>query len=374
MKNREYLGDVFSSGTVVGGASSFQLTQYSINPGLSASFPWLSGVAINYQQFRFHGLLFEFKSTSGNAVSSSNAALGTVVMATNYNADAPPFFSKKEILNTEFSSVSSPAADVLHPIECKPRLTTIENLYVRSGALPPNQDYRLSDLGLFQIATEGVQAATINLGELWVTYDCELLKPITSPTALQEGAYARYKFACCADDDAFGLIAGGLPPTLAPVNGQAQSIDQIGLQFSSLARANAQSVILPSTMPTGNYLWIWTLKVDQGNVSPVQNLVLPPFGYTPVVAGTLSTLPGYFCSVLSPATSDSFFAPQSTTPVTADNVHSVSVMGAFFVGDSFVGGRIDFTSQSTWNFPFSAPAAGIYNGTFIMFPLPLVGF
>ena len=54
----------------------------------------------------------------------------------------------------------------------------MSQLYVRSGPVPSTGDERLYDLGRFQIATEGQQAIGGNLGELWVTYEVLMSKPI----------------------------------------------------------------------------------------------------------------------------------------------------------------------------------------------------
>lgn len=174
VKHREYLGDV-----VTGGSGAFNLASYKINPGVNVTFPWLSTLAVNFQQYRILGMVFEFLSTSADALSSTNTQLGSTILATNYNVAQPNFINKLEMENTEFCSSQRQSKSILHPIECKPSLTTAEVLYIRPGAVPNGQDPRLYDLGNFQIATFGQQGANIDIGELWVSYDIELLKPIT---------------------------------------------------------------------------------------------------------------------------------------------------------------------------------------------------
>lgn len=39
--------------------------------------------------------MYEYKSTSGDAISSTNNALGTVVMSAEYNVVSPPFSTKQ---------------------------------------------------------------------------------------------------------------------------------------------------------------------------------------------------------------------------------------------------------------------------------------
>jgi hypothetical protein len=39
-------------------------------------FPWLSNIAQNFESYKLRGLVFEFKSMSGDALTSTNTALG----------------------------------------------------------------------------------------------------------------------------------------------------------------------------------------------------------------------------------------------------------------------------------------------------------
>jgi len=172
MRHREYLGDV-----ITGPDAGFNITDFPINPGLSETFPWLSTIAQNFEQYKVKGMIFEFKSTSADALNSTNTALGTVIMATEYNSDSTPFLTKQQMENHEFASSCKQSCSMLHPVECKPSLTSITELYTRTSAVPSGQDLRLYDLGRFSIATVGQQGSEVNIGELWVTYEIELLKP-----------------------------------------------------------------------------------------------------------------------------------------------------------------------------------------------------
>lgn len=70
---------------------------------------------------------------------------------------------------------------MIHAIECERSQTTLSEQYIRFGAVPAGADPRFYDLGRFSIATVGMQAASVNIGELWVSYDIEFLKPIELP-------------------------------------------------------------------------------------------------------------------------------------------------------------------------------------------------
>ena len=185
--HREFISDIRSGPTLVGSGTAFHLDTYRINPTVSETFPWLSSIAECYEQYVVQGMIFEFKTTSATAVSSANTALGTVVLSTQYNSLSPDFTSKQQMENYEFSQSTVPSASVLHPIECDPAQTQcggIFNMYI-PGSDPG--DVRLYDIGRFNIATVGMQAANTVIGELWVSYKICLLKPrITGVTEVAD--------------------------------------------------------------------------------------------------------------------------------------------------------------------------------------------
>jgi len=171
---QEYLGDVFTSST----AGAFASRSYNINAANASAFPWLSQIAANYEQYAVEGMIYEFRSTSANALNSTNTALGSVMMATQYDIVDSAFTSKSEMLNYEYSNSCKPSENMIHMIECAPRMTSINELFCLAGSeVPAGTDARLYNLGRFVIATTGFQATSINIGELHVTYQIRLLKP-----------------------------------------------------------------------------------------------------------------------------------------------------------------------------------------------------
>nr|QKV51169.1 putative capsid protein [Crucivirus sp.] len=169
VSHREYIGDISSS-------VAFTNASYAINPGLVTTFPWLSQLAASFTEYDFKQLVFQFKSTSANALNSTNTALGTVVGATQYNAGSDDFTSKQQMENYEFAKSCKPSEDQVFPVECAQFQNPVDQLYVRSQPVPSGQDSRLYDLGNFQLATAGSQAAAV-IGELWVSYTVCLYKP-----------------------------------------------------------------------------------------------------------------------------------------------------------------------------------------------------
>lgn len=169
IRHREYICDVSSS-------TSFTNRVFEVNPGLSVTFPWLSTIAQNFEQYKWRGLIFEYKSTSANALNSTNTALGSVAIASEYNTNAQPFFSKSQVLNNMWTCNAKPSENFMHPIECAPQFGVTNLLYVRTMPSPSGQDKRLYDMVNVQLVTEGSQAVA-TVGELWATYEIELFKP-----------------------------------------------------------------------------------------------------------------------------------------------------------------------------------------------------
>jgi hypothetical protein len=170
--HREYLFDMF-------GSSNFSVTSLPLNPGMYETFPWLSSLAQNYQEYKFHGIMFEFRALTTDYANSG--VPGVVVMSTNYNSSSIPYANKQQMENAEFATSVKPTLNLAHFIECAPRETFSPIKFIRTGSVPTGQDLRLYDQGLFQFATQG-NSSGVNLGEVWVTYCVEFFKPIIPPS------------------------------------------------------------------------------------------------------------------------------------------------------------------------------------------------
>lgn len=168
---KEYIGDVISSAT----ANTFNVDSFQIKPTDSKTFPWLSQIASNYQEWQAHGIVFEFKSSSGDALNSTNTSLGSVLMATNYNAAMDEWDNRSAMENTEYANSIKPSESCIHAIESARSASVISNLYTNDA--DGHSDIRLSSLGKFQISTSGFQGTSVNCGSLYVSYQIELLKP-----------------------------------------------------------------------------------------------------------------------------------------------------------------------------------------------------
>ena len=171
LKHREFLG-------VINSSVDFTKNVYEINPGLSRLCPWASSICNNFQQYKVRAMSFEFISTSATALSTgTNNALGQVAIATQYDSIAPEFRNLNDMLNSQYATSTKISSDLVHPIESEKNQTPTINLYTRPGRAPG--DIRLYDLGRTTVAVYGCQSNGNQIGQLWVSYDIELYKPIT---------------------------------------------------------------------------------------------------------------------------------------------------------------------------------------------------
>lgn len=170
--HREYLFDLVTSPV----AGTFQVQQLALQPGLITTFPWLSPIGEQYEEYELMGVVFEFKSNSYDALASTNTASGTVIMTTNYNVLSPPFTTKLQMEQYQYTCSAKPSVSLLHPVECARGVTPVTTLFTRAGPVTTG-DLRLYDWGNFNVATVGMQGTSVNVGEIWVTYDIMFHKP-----------------------------------------------------------------------------------------------------------------------------------------------------------------------------------------------------
>jgi len=183
VRHKEYIGPIKSS-------TDFKVHyELPLNPGMLISFPWLSQVATRFQEYAFKGVVFHYVPTSGSAISGTSPSLGSVMMQTTYRASDRAPQSKLEMMNEYCASESVPSEAFIHPIECDPRENPFNVHYVRSTVPPDGEPLMSYDLGKTCIATQGQLAAGNIVGDLWVTYEVELKKPLVSSDVLSGGSY-----------------------------------------------------------------------------------------------------------------------------------------------------------------------------------------
>jgi len=176
VSRREYVSEIYAPAS----SSSFQIQNFPINPGLELTFPWLSQIACNYDEYELIQCIFTFKSTTSESSSSTNGQVGTVIMATNYNAAAANFTDKVTMMQYAFANSGRLTDSLIHGVECDPsKLSGSPGNYIRNNPVVTGQDLKTYDHGKFQIAVANIASAYANssIGELWVSYTVRLRKP-----------------------------------------------------------------------------------------------------------------------------------------------------------------------------------------------------
>jgi hypothetical protein len=256
-QRQEYLRDINS-------AILFTILSFNLNPGIKATFPWLSQIARSFEQYKIHGLVFYFRSLSSpNVLSSSpNTALGSVVLCTQYDPKDDPFTSKFEMENYVYSSSGPPYKDQLHPVECKKSTAVLEELLIRTPEEVPQSDLSFYDFGVFSLVVVGCPSADGVIGELWISYEIELLKPKIS------------NFILVNPTDSWTLVA---PTALLPLGASRVNItNELLGTIVSLTYSNAFGVI------GNNYLLVYTVVGTAASV------------VAPVLTGAAATFTSFF--------------------------------------------------------------------------------
>jgi len=161
---------------------------FSLQPGIGSGgghmFPWLAGIARQYETYRFNSCKIKYRPN----VSTSTP--GHIMIAPDYDPLDPAPASGIEIESFK-NAVSGP---VWQPLECvltRQDLQRRSPKFVRAAAAPLASDLKTYDTGNIFVCTEGSTAA-VTAGYLYVEYSVELFTP-AKPSALA-AAYAAQIF------------------------------------------------------------------------------------------------------------------------------------------------------------------------------------
>lgn len=178
VSHREFISDIVMT-------DLFNNAYMRFAPTNQTMFPWLYSIAESFEQYKFLGIVFEFRSLAANAVTATVAGMGSLTLSTQYNVYEPVHFSKVQANNAQFATSCKPSESMFHPVECDPLETPNLPLYIQHPLDIPG-DQRFNEMGTLNIVTQGAPAAYGGAGELWVTYDILLFKPIV-PQNYQPG-------------------------------------------------------------------------------------------------------------------------------------------------------------------------------------------
>lgn len=214
----------------VNGSIAFTASKFVCNPGIAATFPWLSGQAAQWEQYRFNRLRFRYLTRT------ATTTVGSLIMAPDYDpSDAAP---ASELAISTYQDCVEDAVWV-QELTCELNVDSMfpngRRKFVRTGSVGA-EDLKLYDAANFFLCTlEQVGASAI--GKLWVEYDVDFFTPQTPGSS--SASNARY-LSRYVDDTAQALATGVAEPLLFSDN----VVDALGI---------GAAVIGVFTPPAGNY-------------------------------------------------------------------------------------------------------------------------
>lgn len=249
--NTEYLYDIY-------GSSTYVTTSILLNPGLMESFPMLSGMATQFETYKFTKLEFYYKPFVASMLSSSNSQLGFIgflhCVDANEDVQNPngtaysAFPSKASFLNYEGAISAKPSVPMKFVVDVN-RYHKQNLLYVRQGDFI-NNDLRMTDTGSLVWAC-GDQQSTGLMGELYVKYTVKFLKSKPSYSLANSNKFSHYRLS--------GTISSTTPfgTVQTPVVGS-----NIRLSFGKTSIVNFFK--LPPYPALVNYMFILQYAGDSG--------------------------------------------------------------------------------------------------------------
>lgn len=159
-------------------SDTFEARAYRINPGVGATFPWLSGQAQGWEQYKFHSLQLRYLPTC------STTEPGVVVMFVDYDpTDSAPTTVRDAMTNA--TATAGPVRNgSLVTTNTVALLGGLKAKYVETQLSGPS-DPRSTDSGKFYIVTDG--GNNVQVGAVWVEYDIEFMYPQRStPSAYSQ--------------------------------------------------------------------------------------------------------------------------------------------------------------------------------------------
>ena len=346
--HREFVGNVYAPPT-----STFQNTSYPINPGLYNTFPWLSQIAQNYDEYTLVQCIFQYRSLVTD-FAANNGQVGTVILATQYNNEEAAFVSSRQMLNYDGAMSCKTSQSDLQGVECDPsKLSMGVGKYIRTGPVITSQDLNTLDSGIFNLAIEGIPALYANqkMGELWVAYTVELRKPKEFSSlglSIEQDLYVvpTTIYSSPSPSSTSAALQAAL------LQGQANNIGTT-LEFSDTGLHLRCTLTLPE-QATGNYELI--VLADGTVAGGVQAPTQIPSN-TPIGSYTTEPVPTSVAANAVPLRC--VFVPEgSVTGIPDIRTSYMTMTQSGFVGDIQTLGEASIINPPSWNATTVSSAGG----------------
>ncbi len=164
-------------------SSSFATTSFALNPGLSATFPWLAPMAAQWEQYKFKKLIFNYVTRT------STTTVGSVLLAPDYDASDSAPSSEVNMASYQDCVEDVPWKNLVCRLNAASMHIIQQRKYLRTGAIPSGTDVKLYDVGNFFVGTTG-GVNTDPIGKLYVEYEVEFYVPQKESSASSGSSFA----------------------------------------------------------------------------------------------------------------------------------------------------------------------------------------
>lgn len=222
-------------GSVVGTVLYTVGNSFSINPGLFATFPWLSTQALGWEKYRFNSLRLCYYTRTG-----SNTP-GSVILTPDYDAaDVAP-------VNEQIASAyHGTQEDVAWKDNCMVFDQKIlgQERFIRTGGLAANLDIKTYDIANTYVGT--LDGTAVNWGKLWIEYDITLINQQLNSS----GPSGTGTIAGAGGSLAAATPYGAAPLTLGSYNIIAPATNKVTLSGLNIGSEYSFSAAISGTVIT----------------------------------------------------------------------------------------------------------------------------
>lgn len=181
--HREYLSDIVGyTGYTFPTNYTQEYIRERINPCNAALFPWLCGMAGQYETYKFKKLMFDYVSTCPTTTS------GYVIIAIDYDPSDLAPTSKVEVMSYD-GAVRANAWSNTRNISSPENLSKYHRYYCsyETQRAATAGSVRTSDVGTLNVIAQGQQNVD-NIGELYVEYEVDFFTPQLNTYAANGGS------------------------------------------------------------------------------------------------------------------------------------------------------------------------------------------
>lgn len=263
VSHRERLMDVFAPSD-----SGFHQDVFTVSPGIEKTFPWLSQIAANYEEYELMQCVFEYDGHSLVGINDTLEVQGSLIMATQMNVKDKPFRDRHEMERFPHASKCAQHGSMAHGVECDPRKIQGDgHRYIRMGGLTKDEDARDFDHAKFTIGQYNTptELAGKEIGQLYVYYTVKLMKPKISSG--RGDAISTFR-AFCENPDvgrAFGKLGNDVGQTIT--NGM-QVAARNSLPLTPTYDASNDLTLTFDPYVSGTFRVTVTISHD-GTISPI---------------------------------------------------------------------------------------------------------